>query len=275
MILKIKIIISKYFISPPKNVYFLYINKYINQYRYDPTKYHDSFISTTPKATAEVLKKAPEIIYIFWTGTNPMSENRLNGIESLKKTAEIEVQLVTVDNVKDYILPDYPLHPAYEYLSNVHKSDYLRCYFMLHYGGGYSDIKRTHNSWKKSFHSLNESPASWCLGYSEVAFWCVPKMKGKLGNDLQKYFYLLVGNGAYLFKPQSPIAKEWMKELNKRMDELAEKLAQNPGDIFGKNEGYPVGWSFILGQILHPVMLKYHEKIIKDDTIKPDMLNYR
>lgn len=274
MILKIKIFVAKFFITLPKNTYFLYINKYINHYTFENSKYKDSFIGNTPKENDALLDIAPEIIYLFWTGNNTISENRIKGVTSLKKTAGVEVKLVTVDNLNDYIIPNYPLHPGYKYLSLVHKSDYLRCYFMLHYGGGYSDIKQTFNSWKKSFDELNNSDF-WCLGYSEEGFWCVPNIVGKIGKDIKKYFYLLIGNGAYIFKPYSPIAIEWMVELNKRMDELAPELAEYPGDVFGKNPGYPVGWSYILGQILHPILLKYHEKIIQDNSIKPDMNNYR
>jgi len=274
MILKIKIFVTKFFITLPKNAYFLYINKYINHYTFKSSKYKDSFIGKATKENDVVLHNAPEVIYLFWTGNNTISENRMKGVTSLKKIAEVEVKFVTVDNLNDYILPNYPLHPAYENLSLVHKSDYLRCYFMLHYGGGYSDIKQTFHSWKKSFYELNNSDF-WCLGYAEEGFWCVPKIKGKIGKDIEKYFYLLIGNGAYIFKPYSPIAIEWMLELHKRMDELAPKLNQYPGDVFGKNPGYPVGWSYILGQILHPILLKYHEKIIQDNAIKPDMNNYR
>ena len=274
MILKIKIVITRFFIIPAKNIYFLYVNKHIHKYTFQQSKYKDSFIGNTPKENDVFLNRAPEIIYLFWTGTNPMSENRLKGLDSLKKTSEVEVRLVTVNNLNDYILHHHPLHPAYEYLSLVHKSDYLRCYFMLHFGGGYSDIKQTFNTWKKSFSKLNNSDF-WCLGYAEEGFWCTPNINGKIGKDIQKYFYLLIGNGAYIFKPYSPIAIEWMRELNKRTDDLTPKLTQYPGDVFGKNPGYPVGWSYILGQILHPILLKYHEKIIQDNAIKPDMNNYR
>jgi len=275
MILKIKIFITKIFITLPKNTYFRYINKYINHYTFDNSKYTDSFIGSSLKVNTVLLNKAPEIIYIFWTGDNPMTQNRIKGVDSLKKTAEVEVKLITIQNLNKYILPNHPLHHSYNYLSCVHKSDYLRCYFMLHYGGGYSDIKQTFNSWKKYFHELNNNSNLWCLGYGEDGFWNVPNIKGKIGKDAQKYFYLLIGNGAYIFKPYSPIAIEWMQELNKRMDDLAPKLIQYPGDVFGKNPGYPVGWSFILGQILHPIMLKYNDRIIKNNSIKPDIRNYR
>jgi hypothetical protein len=81
-------------------------------------------------------------IYCFWTGDNEMSQNRLDGLHNLQTVSECEVILVTPQNLNQYILPDAPLHPGYKYLSETHKADYLRTYFMHFYGGGYSDIKK-------------------------------------------------------------------------------------------------------------------------------------
>ena len=90
-------------------------------------------------------------IFIFWTGNNSLSENRIKSLESLKAVTGANIILITPNNLYYYIKPYAPLHPAYDYLSLVHKSDYLRSYFMYHYGGGYSDIKRSLGSWKKGF----------------------------------------------------------------------------------------------------------------------------
>ena len=50
-----------------------------------------------------------------------------------------------------YILQEHPLHQSFNYLSETHKADYLRTYFMRFHGGGYSDIKKTSGSWIDSF----------------------------------------------------------------------------------------------------------------------------
>ena len=78
-------------------------------------------------------------IYCFWTGTNEMNETRLNGLNKLRSVSGCNVVLITPDNLNDFLIE--PLHPAYKYLSLVHRSDYLRAYFMHYHGGGYSDIK--------------------------------------------------------------------------------------------------------------------------------------
>ena len=76
-------------------------------------------------------------IYCFWVGNNntEMNQNRKNGIDSLVKNSKANVVVVDNSNLNRFILSDYPLHDGFTYLSDVHKSDYLRCYFMHHYGG--------------------------------------------------------------------------------------------------------------------------------------------
>ena len=46
---------------------------------------------------------AKHIIYVFWTGTNQMNQNRLDGIESIKKITGVNVKLLNVQNLNDYI----------------------------------------------------------------------------------------------------------------------------------------------------------------------------
>jgi hypothetical protein len=90
-------------------------------------------------------------IYCFWTGTNIMSQQRRECLEHVKSVTECNVNALFKEDIPKYILPEHPLHPGYEYLSETHKTDYLRTYFMNFYGGGYTDIKRQSGSWRKSF----------------------------------------------------------------------------------------------------------------------------
>ncbi|KQR91853.1 hypothetical protein ASG01_12670 [Chryseobacterium sp. Leaf180] len=248
---------------------------YINTYQYKKQNYTDSFVSKEEKVTDLTLEKAKEVIYIFWTGDNEISENRKSGIKSLKEKAEVEIVLVTPNNLSNYILKDYPLHEAYEYLSLIHKSDYLRCYFMLHHGGGYADIKPSLTSWKRLFEQLNQAPKHWCIGPREIYSGGVPDLEGNIGIDIKKYHNLLIGNCGYIFKPNSPIAQEWMNEVNSRLDKLEQALIKNPGNVYGDNIGYPVEWSFILAQVFHPIILKYSEHVFSEDIILYDTVNYR
>ena len=73
-------------------------------------------------------------IYCFWTDDNIITENRLNSIKQLKEITECNIIFVDKKNLDDYILDKHPLHPAYKYLSAVHKSDYLRTYLNKKFG---------------------------------------------------------------------------------------------------------------------------------------------
>ena len=59
-----------------------------------------------------------------------MCENRKNALKELINISKCNVKLVTKCNLGNYILRHAPLHPAYQYLSETHKADYLRTYFM-------------------------------------------------------------------------------------------------------------------------------------------------
>ena len=84
-----------------------------------------------------------------------------------------------------------------------------------------------------------------------------------------------MGNGAYIFRPQTPFTSEWYAELNRRLDFYAEDLKKFPGNIMGDNEGYPIPWTGILGTIFHPLCLKYSDKLMYDDMLRPNTKDYR
>ena len=43
--------------------------------------------------------KVNKIIYCFWTGSNPITKNRLEGIETLKKFTEVNIHLIIIINL--------------------------------------------------------------------------------------------------------------------------------------------------------------------------------
>lgn len=246
----------------------------IQPYYFRTGRYKNSFLNQKNELQEGTKNKVESIIYCFWTGNNAMSENRKEAFEELKKNCGVELRLITPQNLEDYILPDFPLHKAYPYLSNVHKSDYLRCYFMHHYGGGYTDIKAHSNSWEETFQLFNKND-SWAIGYREVSKGMTAQLPGILGIDIRENYSLLIGNGAYIFCPKTKFTFDWYTELHSRLDNFYENLKQNPGNIMGDNEGYPIKWTEILGEILHPLCLKYHKKLLHSEILLPDFSNYR
>ena len=118
-------------------------------------------------------------LFCFWTDDNIMSDDRRNALSTLSKTG-LEVIFINQDNLSDWILKHAPLHRSYEYLSSVHKADYLRCYFMHHHGGAYSDVKVIEDSWLSSYEDLEKSDYL-INGYREIN--CIETARGR---DIKK-----------------------------------------------------------------------------------------
>ena len=129
---KVNIIIVTLFII---GIIFTY---YITRYNIIRYNIKETFINNFP-------------VYCFWTGNNEMSETRKKCLNTIKNT-NLNVILITPDNLNEYI--NEPLHEGYKYLSEVHKADYLRTYFMHFYGGGYTDVKETTEDWLDSVEKL-------------------------------------------------------------------------------------------------------------------------
>jgi len=225
----------------------------------------------------------PYRIFAFWTGDNPMSENRKACLATFERTG-LEPVLVTPDNLSEWVVPDHPIHPAYEHLSAVHRSDYLRAYFMHHYGGGYSDIKTHKESWINAVnHTLNSHHVS-ATGYKEISggtaalerqfidgtyhihSFRVPFIAASLmSNTMNLFHFLMIGNCAFYFKPNSRITRSWLTEVERRLSLLYNSLrhnpAQHPRDKHEDGNGYPVPWSFILGSITGPLFIRYFSRI--------------
>jgi hypothetical protein len=244
--------------------------------RYPDAFFHEQNDTYQAKKSIRLQQQLEKVLYCFWTGDNEMSPNRLNSIEALKRNTGVKVVLITPETLPQYILPDHPLHKSYPYLSLVHKSDYLRSYFMHHYGGGYTDIKILPDAIDSLFDELSDNDEKWVLGYPEINIKGVADLgNNRLGRDLKKQHRHLLGNCAYICKSHSPFTSEWYNELHRRLDMCFDQLKTNPGNMLGDNLGYPIGWTNILGEIFHPLCLKYSEKTIRSEKIRPLLKNYR
>jgi len=216
-------------------------------------------------------------LFCFWTGTNEMSENRKKCLESLA-TSELTVKLITPETLKDYIVE--PLHEGFYYLSETHKADYLRTYFMHFHGGAYCDIKKLEYSWKNKMESFLKDENCWIMGYKEVGpHGCaIIKNDSEMTHRLKENWECLIGNCAYLCKPLTPLTHEWYKTLMRKMDENLDQLKMFPSkdcrQVYSRAYPYPFEWTEILGQIFHPLLLNYKTKI-RYDLPPPLFTNYR
>lgn len=257
-----------------------YMYSLFHPYHYDVKRYAGTFLEQPCEFpySNDLDKEIDRVIYIFWTGDNEITPNRLEGIKSLEKVSHVEVKLITPHNLPEYIKKDDPLPEAYQYLSLNHRSDYLRSYFMYHYGGGYADIKIYYKSWVPAFEKLEKSEA-YVMGYPEVGFWGAAQHSvdnKKLKEDLWNHWRLLVGNGAFICRPHTKMTAEWHTTVRNRLLSYTAQLREHPAkDIFGKNTDYPIPWGGMQGEIFHPFCLKYHKQLLKDKALMPSFENYR
>ncbi|WP_163267859.1 hypothetical protein [Chelativorans alearense] len=228
-----------------------------------------------------------------------MGENRKRCLDTLART-ECEVVLVTPENLPQWVVDTHPLHSAYQFLSAVHKSDYLRAYFMHHHGGGYSDIKRTSKSWLPVFERLKESNALGA-GYAEFAYGVAKIARSQvdgchylLGEKSSyprnyliyrklKFFHdRLIGNGAFIFKPGTVFTIQWLEAVERRLDILLPHLQPHPARYPRERSGidygdgpskYPVPWTFLLGDIVAPLSFRHRSLILRCLPL-PDFTDY-
>lgn len=217
-------------------------------------------------------------LYCFWVGYNNtvMNQNRLNSFKSIKSNSGVNVILVDNNNLKDFILKEHPLHPGFEYLSDVHKADYLRTYFMHHYGGGYTDIKPCSWNWNPYFEQL-EITDNYGVGALEDEYELSVTLKQRPW--LGKYWSYLISNDLYIFKPNTHFTKMWYSSLLKIMDSKLEKLKTHPAKDSREaadtvSTSYPIEWGEILLEIFHPLCFFNSDKIIKTMPY-PVTIDYR
>lgn len=181
-------------------------------------------------------------IFCFWTGDNSMGENRKQAFNGLVKNASCEVILITPSNLKGYILPNHPLHPAYRYLSLRHKAQYLKYYFMHFYGGGFSSIQNTSDKWEFAFNDINTFKTTYLNTSRE-----------KMGNIL---------NGACIAKPDTEFTRDLYTRLFRWLDEKMPILQNRrvlaiPEECYERNNNYPIKWNEIKEDIFYDTVTKY------------------
>ena len=189
----------------------------------------------------------------------------------------MEVTFITQRNLHEWVLADNPLHPAYPYLSAIHRADYLRVYFMHHYGGGYSDIKIINKSWLHARDQLLYSN-KFGVGYREIGPKGVALVRSWKYIILLYRWRLLLGNCAFIFKPHSEFTYQWLKLTEDLLDKKLLKLKNNPAthpedhkrrrlksnqdESKYYSSSYPIRWSEMLGDIFHPLCLQYSSELL-------------
>lgn len=242
---------------------------------FDPSDWPDTHLPHNEPLTRETTEAVPRRIFVFWTGENPLSPNRQRALDEMRRTQlGLDVVLVTPCTLDQFVLPEHPLHPAYEHLSLIHRSDYLRCYALNFHGGGYADLKAPGQSWAPVFDRIDDSDA-WLAGYRVPVRLMGPNIPDPgLERAMKQFSEHRLGQCSYISRPDTPISREWWRELNHRLDTLQSAVADCPGNARGDNAGYPVVFTSILAQVLDPLQVKYREHLLYDNRLRPDLDNY-
>jgi hypothetical protein len=233
-------------------------------------------------ALASVNKPFSYVIWCFWYN-GQMNETRTRSFDLMKSNLGVPLCLITKDNINEFILPDFPLHPAFQWLSDVHKSDYMRIYLLHHYGGGWHDIKPTKVNFQHVWDVFNDP---------EVYFVGRPEIKGGpaqvsdiQGRWMPDHWPDLVGCGWWVGRPNTPLSYDMYLGINDLLDKNYEALkkypAKTPFDkkkkpaipwlpfIFNSKKGYPLPWT-VFGNIFHPLNYKYRAHV--KNTLPADEL---
>lgn len=230
----------------------------------------------------------PRRVFVVWLG-GPMSATRTASLDAIRRHVGVPVELVSEQSLGDWIVDDAPLPPAFGRLSAIHKADYLRCYLMHHHGGGYVDLKLLEADWRPAFDLLDARPGLLAVGYAEVDRSGVGSFGVELLGSprplhaawwryrwLQLNYRRLVGVCAFVMRPHTPLTAAWFAEVSHRLDGFADALAAHPAAhlrdhagflIDGRASGYPIPWTALLGDILHPLVLAHRHEIAR--TLAP------
>jgi len=130
-------------------------------------------------------------------------------------------------------------------------------------GGGYSDIKETSGSWRKSFDDL-ESSDKWANGYREIGPDGVAFHPGD--EQLRNKWESLIGLCSFIFKPKTPLTHKWYDAMIALMDKHLEQLQKNPAKHPQNSQetgsGYPIEWNEF-NRIFHKLMAEHTDKILQ------------
>lgn len=221
-------------------------------------------------------RMVPNKVFVIWSGRNALSPNRKHGLESIKKcNPRSELFLVTPDNLHQFVVPEHPLHPAFELLSYTHRSDYLRAYLLHHHGGAYLDIKEAKEELLPYINIINKDPNIWLMGFPERSNTTGGAMRGRLGWEVRLRFRSLAIHGLLIARPQSPLTQHWLEEIEKRMSALHNQLKLFPGPIYKDKHPYPVQWTYLGSQVLQPLQLKYLPHVSLDERLALKLEGHR
>lgn len=215
----------------------------------------------------------PKIIWCCWFGAE-MNDNRKKSLDLMRQYLGADIYLVTPNNISKYLVDKYPLHDSFEYLSDVHKSDYFRIYLWHHHGGGWHDIKPTMTDYSKTW-DIFEDPNIHFIGKPEIKGGPA-KVYDEHGRWMRDYWQDLVATNRWIGRAHTPLSEKAFNNINALLDENLDLLKKTPArhPYDRKRTGlkkftkfyqpdYPLLWT-VFGNIFHPLNYEYKDFISRD-----------
>ena len=246
-----------------------------------------------PVQNIDQLKKVNNVTFViwcYWSG-KAMSKNRQLSFNMLIKNIGVPVFLVTNENINQIEKSDFPFHKSFPYLSDVHKSDYIRMYLLHHYGGAWHDVKATEISFKDVWTDFNNS---------EIYMIGRPEREGGPATVFDKdkrwmpdYWRDLISVTSWVGRPNTELSEAMLNGIETLLDVHFETLKRYPAKhsrekkvvgktklanlfirlkniITGRNNNYPLPWT-VYGNIFHPLNYEYKKHIsltLPQDKVK-------
>ncbi len=236
------------------------------------------------------LHGVPMVLWSYWA-EGEMNSARKKSFDLLLDHIGVPVFLLNRFNFREMEVSEFPIHPAFEYLSAVHQSDYVRAYLWHFYGGAWHDVKATKVSFAKSW-EIFKDPNVFLVGKPEY-----PKGPARVldreGRWMPDYWKDLVSVIAWIGRPKTAFSKEVLLDFHFILDQHIDNLRQNPGRhprekkieakskwrsklikmayyFDGRGVYYPLPWT-LFGNIFHPLNLQYKGHVNRElpfDSVK-------
>lgn len=216
----------------------------------------------------------PFRLFAFWMSEGPPTGRYADGLRELRDRTHVPVELVTLDALPRWVREEAPLPPAFRNLSAVHKSDYLRAYFMHHHGGGYADLKEPLGSWAGAFSEFTEEPDLWMIGAPNYEPFDGPDLHPRLVRRVRAASRNLTLQAAFICRPRTPLTAEWLAEADRLLRYYEDLLEEHPGGLRDEVVLYPVPWTRLLSQVLHPLEYKYLEHVRLSNALSLSVAGY-
>jgi hypothetical protein len=223
----------------------------------------------------EFINGVPKVVFVCWFGgykvdNQKMSKYRFEAFKSLTENIGVPVILISSNNYSSFIKKTHPIHKSFELLSGNHKSDYIRAYFLHYYGGGYHDIKHREESWHDCWDNWLFDDNIWIFGRRENNRRAIGYPPNNV--HIRNHYDKLVTMGWVICKPNTKYTSNLLNKiedvLDKKYDELVAHPGYNSAGYYNENpfqiaeeNNYPLRWLEIMGEISHPLMLKFTENI--------------